>query len=320
MLNFQEAEEVIKQAEREVLGRISNNGNKDVADDIDLRQTVEEMASNISAGKIDRTFYEDNGGGPFGFDFSKGSIDGINDNNQSSDIVNSVTEETIKMLDNNETADGGDDTASVNTSPVIVNCKNITKRIDEKATTKATSISSDSDSNTKSERSVASAEHSGGEGDDSNENILSVSAENNDGKPVQLPKKRKIQFPESVSDSEEAAKHNTNDNNEPQLRTRPENKTKCVCKGGCRSVVSTDNTSYCEKPNRLYNAICHGDCKRVISKALMKSVGAIHHCVNVGVFKKNMTPVCTFVICQACHVKQYESETKGGRRTRRSKQ
>ena len=337
-----EAEAVIKKAENDLFS--STGGvNNDLVSYIDLNKTVEELAAEVqphSVGQIDNTFYQydnDCAKSSFDFDFDDDSLDGdqtqkepTNNQKKTSDVSDSVATavsvaaETVDLLNKKAAAGEDDKTPSQQENRQSRNTvTTVTQTDTSSSATHASSIDSDSNSytnSTRSDKTATSVENSKNNGVSANQNILSVECP--DGKAGQLPKKRKIIFPESedsASDSETNETGDANDNNEHQHRTRPENKTKCVCKDGCKTVVCTDNASYCEHPNRLFKAICHGDCKKVINKSLMRSVGSVHYCNNVGVLR-NKTPVCTFVICQACHVKRYESETKGGRRTRRNKQ
>lgn len=97
-------------------------------------------------------------------------------------------------------------------------------------------------------------------------------------------------------------------------KTRISNKKKYMCSDGCKQIVSTDIPSYCDKPHRLWNTVCHG-CGVDINRSVMKATGAIFHCTKTGVYKSGVL-LCSFVMCGKCHLEREESNGKTRRRTR----
>lgn len=327
LLNFEEADELIKQAENDLFSANVSSVVNENDYNIELSKAVEAFdyqAADIT--NVDNTFYEFGDKDSLGFDFDKrdgvietaangdGWIEAADTATSSSAITPANNNMTHNMIEpatdpNSNTNKSASETSSTS---AIQSEKTTTASVKQTNTT----IRKD-DSSLKTHDSAVQAEHSGGE-DDLSESILSVEPDDN----IQLPQKRKLIFNRDSSDSSDSSDDDKNKNSDsessstPCHRTRPENKTKCVCKGGCKTVVSTDIVKFCEKPNRLYNTVCHGECKKTITTSLMKAVGQVYYCNNVGIFNKNKTPVCTYVICATCHVKKYEGN--GGRRTRRS--
>ena len=120
------------------------------------------------------------------------------------------------------------------------------------------------------------------------------------------------------SDSNSGDTSDSTSNSAVHKTTRPENKQKYLCKGGCQTILVTDNQKYCEKKHRLFETYCHGKCKKKITKALFREAAEVHYCNMVGVLHKNV-PQCTFVICGKCKIGQdiAAEEAMNGKNTRR---
>ena len=156
---------------------------------------------------------------------------------------------------------------------------------------------------------------------DSNKAAKSIKQTNNKSKQKQkdaAAKKRKATFKERILESSDSSDNDSDKGMKEKPSTRPTNKIKSICSGGCKTICSTDNISYCQFSHRLFGTVCHG-CKKPVDKDLMRDMHHISYCKLVGVVPEKGVDPCSFVICSSCEIKRDEKQQKKKRIPRRTR-